>query len=177
MIFHNFAPATLAQQFQLSPQAADCLSAYLVTLPEAEIPSISGVSADYFCADKENADICAELVRKGEKQASCSMKYWYRIGGEEGPEPMPQVGHLQVVTDWAGVPVAITQMTRVTEARFSDVTAEFAAAEGEGDKSLRWWRDAHWQFFSAECEELGIEMSEDTVLVLEHFRTVWAKPA
>ncbi|GAB6260733.1 ASCH domain-containing protein [Photobacterium sp. CCB-ST2H9] len=177
MIFENFAPATLAQQFSLTPQAAECLSAYLVSLPEAQIPLIPSVSADYFCADKENADICAELVRMGQKQATCSMKYWYLTGDEQGPEPMPQTGHLLVVTNWDGEPVAITQVTSVSEARFKDVTADFAAAEGEGDQSLSWWRKAHWQFFSTECEALGIEMSEEIPLVLERFKTVWAKAA
>ena len=52
------------------------------------------------------------------------------------------------------------------------MTAEFAAAEGEGDKTLEWWREAHWNFFSRECEELKITPSEDMMLVLERFKVV-----
>ncbi|QUJ70546.1 ASCH domain-containing protein (plasmid) [Photobacterium sp. GJ3] len=172
-MFKNFSPETLAGQFQLSTEAAHFLSAYLVTLPEARILEIPSVSADYFCADQENADLCAALVLKRQKQASCSMKYWYETGDENGPEPMPCVGHLQIVTNWAGEPVAITQITTVSECRFQDVSPAFAAAEGEGDQSLDWWREAHWQFFSQECDALGIEMTEEVMLVLEHFKTVW----
>ncbi|MGL1067150.1 ASCH domain-containing protein, partial [Vibrio vulnificus] len=42
----------------------------------------------------------------------------------------------------------------------------FAALEGEGDKTLAWWREAHWNFFSKECVVLGISPSEDMLLVL-----------
>ena len=126
--------------------------------------------ADYFCADEENANICSELILRGEKTASCSMKYWY----ESGLEPMPMVGTLQVVTDWCGRPTSIIRTTEVSECRFREVTAEFAASEGEGDKSLEWWREAHWDFFSAECEEQGLEPSQDMVLVLEKFKVVYS---
>ncbi|HAS8183051.1 ASCH domain-containing protein, partial [Vibrio vulnificus] len=50
---------------------------------------------------------------------------------------------------------------------------EFAALEGEGDKTLAWWREAHWNFFSRECVELGISPSEDMLLVLEQFKVVY----
>lgn len=86
---------------------------------------------------------------------------------------MPEVGHLQVVTNWDSEPICIIEITSVTECQFKDVTAEFAAAEGEGDKSLAWWREAHWAFFSLECNELGIEPAEDMLLILEHFKVAY----
>ncbi len=98
------------------------------------------------------------------------MHYWY----SSGLEPMPQVGNLQVVTDWSGNPVSIIEITDVSKRKFSEVTAEFAASEGEGDQSLEWWRKAHWDFFSAECEEQGLEVREDMLLVLETFKVVYS---
>ena len=53
--------------------------------------------------------------------------------------------------------LCIIEITFVSKCEYIGVTPEFAAAEGEGDKTLVWWRDAHWRFFSKECEELGIE--------------------
>ncbi|MFM2587157.1 ASCH domain-containing protein [Vibrio sp. TBV020] len=146
------------------------LRQYLKTLTPAKAKSYHSFSADYFCADEYNANLCAELILRGEKQASCSMEYWYSHKGEV----MPAVGHLQVVNNWAGDPVCIIELTEVTTARFKDVDAEFAAAEGEGDRSLKWWRDAHWNFFSRECEELNIEPSEEMFLVLERFKVVYS---
>ncbi len=144
------------------------LQQYLNTLPAEVAQRYTSFSADYFCADQHNADLCAELVARGEKQATCSLEYWY----SHENEPMPKVGHLQVVTNWEGQPVCIIETTSVSKSRYQDVSEEFAHAEGEGDKSLAWWRDAHWQFFSDECKELGIEPSQDMLLVLEHFKVV-----
>ena len=87
---------------------------------------------------------------------------------------MPTVGHLQVVTNWQGDPVCIIEITSVSKRPYNQIDEEFAAAEGEGDKSLAWWRDAHWTFFSLECEELGIEPKDDMLLILEHFEVVYS---
>lgn len=86
---------------------------------------------------------------------------------------MPTVGHLQVVTDWHGNPICIIEIDTVTQCPYNEVTAEFAKAEGEGDLSLEWWREAHWNFFSKECNELKIEPQQDMMLVLERFHVVY----
>ncbi|WP_447894978.1 ASCH domain-containing protein [Vreelandella sp. GE22] len=145
------------------------LNKYLSSLPSETAEKYTSFSADYFCADEYNANVCADLILRGEKRVSCSLEYWYSHEGE----PMPEVGHLQVVTDWEGAPVCIIELTSVSKCKYSDVTAAFAAEEGEGDKSLKWWREAHWEFFSLECNELGIEPTEDMLLVLERFKVVY----
>ncbi len=145
------------------------LNQYLESLSEERRQQYRSFSADYFCADEKNANICADLILNGEKTASCSLDYWYSHEGELRPE----VGHLQVVTKWDGTPVCIIELTDVTQCAYNQVSAEFAAAEGEGDKSLEWWREAHWNFFAAECQELGIEPSEDMLLTLERFKVVY----
>lgn len=71
-------------------------------------------------------------------------------------------------------PKSIVEKTEVFECKFSDAPPEFAVAEGEGDKSLKWWRKAHWEFFSRECIEQGIEPSQSMQLVLERFKVVYA---
>ncbi len=146
------------------------LNKYLETLNPAQRKKHQNVVADYFCADEENANICSDLILRDEKTATCSMKYWY----ESGLEPMPKVGTLQVVTDWNGNPTSIIETTEVSECKFSEITAEFAASEGEGDKSLDWWRQAHWDFFSAECEEQGLQPDNDMILILEKFKVVYS---
>lgn len=145
------------------------LDKYLNALPPNLAKQYTSFSADYFCADEHNANHCADLVLRGEKRATCSLEYWYSHKGEL----IPQVGHLQVVTNWDGEPVCIIEITSVTTCRFNHVTEAFAAEEGEGDKSLAWWREEHWQFFSAECDELGLAPSEDMLLVLERFKVVY----
>ena len=145
------------------------LEKYLSSLLPKLAEKHTSFSSDYFCADEYNANLCADLIVRGEKQASCSMDYWYSHEGESCPE----IDHLQVVTNWNGEPVCIIKTTSVSECKYKDVTPEFAAAEGEGDKTLIWWREAHWDFFSKECAELGITPSEDMLLVLERFEVVY----
>ena len=38
--------------------------------------------------------------------------------------------------------------------RFGDVDAQFAWTEGEGDRTLEYWREAHIRFFAAEGRPL-----------------------
>ncbi|WP_394244550.1 ASCH domain-containing protein [Vibrio astriarenae] len=148
------------------------LETYLSQLPAQTRSQYTSFSSDYYCADKHNADLCAQLVKTGQKTATCSLAHWYL----NEDEPMPKIGHLQVVTDWDGLPHCIIEITQVETCRYCDVTPEFAAAEGEGDKTLRWWREAHWAFFARECEELGIEPNEEMPLILERFRVVYDAP-
>jgi hypothetical protein len=37
------------------------------------------------------------------------------------------------------------------------VSDGFAVLEGDGDKTLRYWREAHWRSFSRECQRIGRE--------------------
>lgn len=144
------------------------LDEYLGSLPQEVAAKYTSFSADYFCGDEYNANLCADLILRGEKRASCSLDYWYSHEGET----MPEVGHLQVVTNWEGIPVCIIETTSVSRCQFNEVTECFALAEGEGDLTLAWWREAHWQFFSNECESVGIKPTQDMMLVLEHFKVV-----
>ena len=81
------------------------LDSYLNTLPADIASQYTSFSSDYYCADEYNANLCAQLILKGEKQASCSLEYWYSHEGEV----MPVVGHLQVVTDWGGNQFALSR--------------------------------------------------------------------
>ncbi len=127
------------------------------------------IIVDHFCADEENANLCANLVLSGEKTTSSSLRDYYNFSNTQ----LPQVNSLVVITDWNSNPVCIIEITEVTECKFCDVTSEFAFAEGEGDKSLAWWRNVHWNFFSAECTDLGIQPSENMIIILERFKVVF----
>ena len=54
-------------------------------------------------------------------------------------------------------------------APYEEVGEAFAAAEGEGDGSLRYWREVHWLYFSRECARLGKQPSLTMPVVCERF--------
>ena len=98
------------------------LNQYLESLSDSKRIKYQSFSADYFCADEQNANLCADLIRIGQKTATCSLKYWY----ESEDEPMPIIGRLMVVTDWDGKPICIVEIDSVKECKYSDVSADFA---------------------------------------------------
>lgn len=152
----------------MEERAKKILEQYLESLSDSKRKKYKSFSSDYFCADENNANLCADLICIGQKTASCSLKYCY----ESEDESIPIIGHLFVVTNWDGKPICIIEIDSVEESKYSNVSADFAYMEGEGDRSLKWWRKAHWDFFAQECEKLDIEPSEDMILILERFHVV-----
>lgn len=69
--------------------------------------------------------------------------------------------------DGRGVPRCVIETSEVTYRRFDEVDADFAFDEGEGDRSLAYWRSAHRTYFG----RLG-RFSEDMMLMCERFRLV-----
>jgi uncharacterized protein YhfF len=80
-----------------------------------------------------------------------------------------------VVTSWDGLPLCVIETTEVQVQAFEDVDEEFAAAEGEGDRSLACWREVHWSYFERVCDKLGRERSLRMPVVCERFRVVFAQ--
>jgi uncharacterized protein YhfF len=71
------------------------------------------------------------------------------------------------VLDGHGAPRCVIESTEVTYRRYSEVDAKFAFDEGEGDRSLKYWREAHREYFSRQGS-----FSEDMMLMCERFRLV-----
>jgi len=93
------------------------LDKYLSSLSESSRKKYHSFSSDYFCADEHNANLCAELIRIGQKTATCSLSIWY----ENGEEAMPTIGHLQVVVDWDKKPICIIEIDTVETCKYSEV--------------------------------------------------------
>ena len=121
-----------------------------------------------FGSDPGMATELGLLVRDGPKRATASLKSAYEPG-----EQVPAVGDLSVILDGAGAPLCVIRITHVETRRFADVDEEFAWTEGEGDRSLAYWREAHISFFTAS----GTPPEDDTEVVLERFDLLWPLPA
>jgi uncharacterized protein YhfF len=79
-----------------------------------------------------------------------------------------------VVTAWDGTPLCVIRSTQVQVMPFDTVPAAFAAAEGEGDGSLAFWRRAHRAYFGRECARIGRSFSPDMPVCCEHFDLEYA---
>lgn len=118
------------------------------------------------------ANELAELVMRGSKVATASAVWSYEAEGKSLPQP----GDLSIVTDGSGHPLCVIETRSVDVVPFLEVTAEFAAAEGEGDGSLSFWREAHKEFFARECAGTGRAFTESMLVVCERFAVVY-RPA
>lgn len=54
----------------------------------------------------------------------------------------------------------------------NEVLEEFAIAEGEGDRTYRDWKEIYTKFLTKELSKVGLEFSEDMMLVCERFKLV-----
>jgi uncharacterized protein YhfF len=107
---------------------------------------------------ERQADELAKLVLDGVKTATCS-----NLDGEGIPQP----GDIFVVVDGKNEPVCAIELTTVDMKPFDQVDEAHALAEGEGDKTLAYWRREHQRFF----EEYEL-FSPDMTLVLMDFKVL-----
>lgn len=114
-------------------------------------------------------DELAKLTRAEIKTATASAHPLYALEGE----PLPEAGSYSVI-QWSDESAAcIIRTERVFVVPFREVSEEQAFREGEGDRTLAYWRDVHERFFRKELEDAGLVFTEDMGVVCEEFRVVF----
>ncbi|SDJ35563.1 Uncharacterized protein YhfF [Salimicrobium halophilum] len=125
-------------------------------------PAPENVSAWAFGVDE---DELADLVIKGIKTATCSAYDEYVAGNEA----LPEEGEYSIILDSKEEPVAIIRTFKVTVMPMNEVPESFAWKEGEGDRSYKYWWEAHERFFRLAMKEIGKGFTEDMPVVCEEF--------
>lgn len=108
------------------------------------------------------------LVSIGKKQATASSYDSFIIQGEK----LPQVGDLNIITDFDGHPKCVIETTQVTILPFKDLTFDIVKREGEDDH-LESWREGHIKFFINEGKMLGYTFDWDMKVVFEDFKLIY----
>ena len=117
----------------------------------------------------DDADYLGNLVKDGIKTATTSLYSLYELDGDE----LPKVGDYSIILDSKDEALCIIKTTKVYIEKFSNVSSSYAYKEGEGDKSLYYWKKVHRAFFTEELKEYGLEFNEQMELVLEEFEVVF----
>lgn len=112
-------------------------------------------------------NLCA-LTVLGVKTGTASAYNLYELENA----PVPCAGSYSIILDSKGQAQCIIKNTSVTVVPFDQVTAEHAASEGEGDRSLEYWRNVHTTFFTGELEGTPYSFSEKIPVVCERFEVV-----
>ena len=128
------------------------------------------IAAEYDAwAFGDDADRLARLVLDGIKTGTASAYPLYELEGE----PLPEAGEYSVILDSKENAVCIIRTTKVYVVPFREVTAEHAFREGEGNRSLAYWRKVHEAFFTGELAEAGLSFDWDMPVVCEEFEKVF----
>lgn len=121
-----------------------------------------------FGATPAHADELLALVLAGTKTGTASSLWDYEATGD----PLPQPGEFSIILDGAGAPRAIIKTTHLEIVPFDQVTAEHALAEGEGNRTLAYWRTSHERYWRAHSENArGFDPT--MLIVCERFELVF----
>lgn len=149
--------------------AATLWAAFCQTLPDAEAVAQLTPEVWPFGDNPPLADELGALVAAGIKTATAGL-FWEH---EDTGLPLPQVGSYSIILDGQDKALCIIQTTEVRILPYQQVPAEFAYDEGEGDRSLAYWREAHWAYFGRRCAVIGRTPSMEMPVVCERFRLVY----
>ena len=117
----------------------------------------------------EAPDELADLVLQGIKTATCSAYDLYLINNE----PLPHTGDYSVILNSNEEAVCIIKTVKVYVTEFNQVSEEHAFKEGEGDRSLDYWRKVHESFLTGELASVNKPFDENTKVVCEEFEVMY----
>lgn len=143
------------------------LTALNISLPPGD------VRVDGYGDSAALSESLLSLIRDGRKRAGTGLLWAIEADGQA----IPNVGDIEIVLDYFNEPVLVTRITQVNILPYCEVSAEYAAIEGEGDGSLAYWRKAHWAFFSRECQRIGRQPSDSMPVVCSVFEVLNVLPS
>jgi uncharacterized protein YhfF len=137
--------------------------------------AVATAAATYACWQfghgVEQGDRLLAYVLSGSKRATTGALWTYEHEGLALPRP----GEFSVVTDGSGVARCVLRTTSVSVLPFDQVDEGFAYVEGEGDRSLAYWRRVHWDYFVQELSSIGRVAAADMPVVCERFELVYRR--
>lgn len=149
------------------PSVSDLWQAFVADHPEYQLQPEP--PSDHFGFTEEVANSCAELVLSGTKRMTSHSLLGLQFRGEK----LPQLGDLNIITDWEGRAKGIIRTVKVRLKPFFSISAEHARLEGEGDGSLEYWKKSHWEYYSQELEAFGKTPVVSMIIVCEEFELIY----
>jgi len=135
----------------------------------AGVPPTTPYQAWYFGDSPRLAHELVELVLNGPKRATAGAVWAHDLSDDIAAVP----DGYSVVTEHDGTPRAVIRTTWLERRPLSQVDAQFAWDEGEGDRTLPDWLDGHTRYFKRECERHGRTFSPEMEVALERFELLY----
>ncbi len=132
-------------------------------------PTPSEIVADSFSDNEKEMTELSALVDQGIKRATASALLSFEKTGNQ----IPVAGGIFLVIDGRGEAVCIVKTTKVSIIPFNEITEENAFKEGEGDRTLEYWRRVHIEFYKRQLALLNLKFEESIPIVFEEFEKVY----
>lgn len=123
----------------------------------------------HFCDNEKDSQACLKLVLSGTKRATSHSL----LGLQLRKESLPKIGDFTVITDWNGKARCIVRTVGLRLKPFFSIRESYARLEGEGDKSLDYWKKTHWDYYTRELAPFSREPRESMIVVCEVFEKVF----
>jgi len=140
----------------------------------SQLKKINFGSSWGFGDSPEMADRLAELVLSGKKTATTGSLIEYEIDNEKVPDV--DLTTFDILLNGDDKPIAIIRTTNIFVIPFKEVTEEHAYREGEGDRTLSYWRKSHMNYWERLFRELNIDKDILTMDVVCEELEVFLKP-
>ena len=114
-------------------------------------------------------DKLTKLTLNGIKTATASAYPFYEYENSE----LPKADDYSIILWEDGTAACIIRTERVSVVPFLQVTAEHAYKEGEGNRSLTYWRRIHAEVFAEELTKIHKQFSDDMLVVCEEFKMIY----
>jgi len=131
-------------------------------------PEDAIVTAGY-AGTLELTDELLALYLAGKKKAGSSVVEDFVAAGE----PLPIVGNYWIYLDGRGEPACILKTVRIALNKFKDLPEEIAIAEGEGDRSIDYWKRVHGDLYRPFLKSWGVRDVDEATIITEFFEIVF----
>ena len=120
----------------------------------------------------DEVDEITELALEGQKQATSHLEIDFEVNNIAKRAE----GDYWLMLDTELKPRGIVKLTTVKITPFNEIDDEYAAIEGEGDSSLRHWKEVHEDYFKLQLKAWGRSQDwrEDLPVVCEIFKLVYS---
>ena len=122
-----------------------------------------------FYDNEKDANESVDLVIKDVKKAASHSL----LGLQSRKEALPKIGDFLVITNWEGKAKCIVKTTAVKLKPYFSIDEPYVRKEGEGDKSLSYWKKKHWEYYSRELAEFNRLPRESMIVVCQEFEKVY----
>lgn len=117
---------------------------------------------------RKESDDLLRLVINGAKTATSSLYESYK----QKNIPLPKKGEKSIVADYGGREKCLIKITNVRIKPFGKISESFAKKEGEGDKSLEYWKKTHEKFFEKRLKKYRKKLDKKTLIVCQEFKVI-----